>query len=44
MEVNDVNPSKQINMDLYDLWEEHNEFMLHNRDFIGYRAFKCRNS
>ncbi|MFJ7826549.1 class I SAM-dependent methyltransferase [Psychrobacillus sp. NPDC096623] len=44
IEVNDINPSKQINMDLYDLWEEHNEFILHNRDFIGYRAFKCRNS
>lgn len=41
-EINDINPSKQVNMDLFDLWEEHNEFILHNRDFIGYRAFKCR--
>lgn len=41
-EINDINPSRQVNMDLFDLWEEHNEFILHNRDFIGYRAFKCR--
>ena len=41
-EINDINPSRQVNMELFDLWEEHNEFILHNKDFIGYRAFKCR--
>ena len=41
-EINDINPSEQVNMDLFDLWEEHNEFILHNKDSIGYRAFKCR--
>ncbi|QUG41762.1 methyltransferase domain-containing protein [Psychrobacillus sp. INOP01] len=41
-EINDINSSKNINMELFELWEEHNEFILHNRDFIGYRAFKCR--
>lgn len=40
-EINDINPSKNIHMDLYELWEEHNKFMLHNQDFIGYRVFKC---
>ncbi|WP_277585179.1 class I SAM-dependent methyltransferase [Psychrobacillus antarcticus] len=43
-EISDINPSIHINMDLYELWEEHNEFMLNNRDFIGYRAFKCHKS
>lgn len=41
-ELNDINPSRQINMDLFDLWEEHNEFIQETRDFIGYRVFNCR--
>lgn len=41
-EINDINPSIQINMDLFDIWEKHNEFLLHNGDFISYRVFKCR--
>ena len=41
-EVNDINPSKQLDMDLYDLWEQHNEFIQHNQDFIGYRVFRCK--
>lgn len=40
-EINDINQSKNISMNLFELWEEHNEFILHNREFIGYRAFKC---
>ena len=43
-EINDINSSSQLNMDLFDLWEEHNEFILQNRDFLGFRAFKCRKS
>lgn len=43
-EINDINPSKNINMDLFELWEEHNKFILQNQDFIGYRAFKCGKS
>ena len=41
-EINDINPSENIKMELFALWEEHNEFIFYNRDFIGYRAFKCR--
>lgn len=41
-EINDINPSENIKMELFELWEEHNEFIFHNQDFIGYRAFKCR--
>ena len=41
-EINDITPSSQVNMDHFDLWEQHNEFILQNQDFIGYRVFKCR--
>lgn len=41
-EINDINPSENIQMELFELWEKHNEFIFHNRDFVGYRAFKCR--
>jgi ubiquinone/menaquinone biosynthesis C-methylase UbiE len=40
-DINDINQSKNINTDFYDLWEEHNQFILHNRHFIGYRTFRC---
>lgn len=40
-DITDINQSKNINTDFYDLWEEHNEFILRNRQFIGYRSFRC---
>lgn len=40
-DITDINQSKNINTDFYDLWEEHNEFILRNRKFIGYRTFSC---
>ncbi|HJF33827.1 MAG TPA: methyltransferase domain-containing protein [Sporosarcina psychrophila] len=40
-EVTDINPSKNIGMDLYDLWDEHNRFITQNHKFIGFRAFRC---
>ncbi|NYF26264.1 class I SAM-dependent methyltransferase [Sporosarcina sp. JAI121] len=41
-EITDINPSEIVNMDLYDLWDEHNRFITQNYDFIGFRAFRCR--
>ena len=41
-EINDINPSKNINMDFYDLWDEHNSFITQNQKFIGFRAFRCQ--
>jgi len=40
-DITDINQSKNINTDFYDLWEEHNQFILLNRQFIGYRTFRC---
>lgn len=40
-EINDLNPSKNINMDLYDLWDEHDHFITLNSQSIGFRAFRC---
>ena len=40
-EINDINQSENINRDLYDLLERHNEFMLNNGHLIGFRAFRC---
>lgn len=41
-EINDINQSENIHLNLFDLWEEHNQFTLQNQHFISYRAFKCR--
>ncbi|MEI4770409.1 methyltransferase domain-containing protein [Psychrobacillus sp. FJAT-51614] len=40
-EINDINQTANINIDFFDLWEEHNQFILQNQQFIGFRAFKC---
>lgn len=40
-EITDINQSENINLDFFDLWEEHNQFILHNQHAIGYRAFRC---
>lgn len=41
-EINDINQSENIQAYFYDLWEEHNNFLLHNHRLIGYRVFKCQ--
>ena len=40
-EINDINPSENISMDFFDLWDEHNHFITLNHKFIGFRAFRC---
>ena len=40
-EISDINQSENINRNLYDLLEQHNEFMLNNGHLIGFRAFRC---
>ncbi|WP_172373314.1 class I SAM-dependent methyltransferase [Sporosarcina jiandibaonis] len=41
-DITDINQSENINMDLYDVWEEHNHFITQNHDYIGFRAFRCQ--
>jgi len=41
-EINDINPSENIQTKFYDLWEEHQQFMEQNAHLIGFRAFKCQ--
>lgn len=40
-ELNDIHQSKNIDSKLYDLWDEHHQFILHNNESIRYRVFKC---
>ena len=41
-EIDDVHPSANLKMELYDLWEAHNQFMLQHEHFLGFRALKCQ--
>lgn len=40
-EINDINQSENINLDFYDLWDEHNNFIDQHPQLIGFRAFRC---
>ena len=40
-QINDINPSEDIILDYYDLWDQHNHFIAQNRKSIGFRAFRC---
>ena len=40
-EVYVSNQTENITMDLYDVWDEHNDFTTQYHDFIGFRAFRC---
>ena len=40
-EIDDINQSANINTDFFDLWDEHNHFLIQNRHIIGFRAFIC---
>ncbi|HWI50310.1 MAG TPA: class I SAM-dependent methyltransferase [Rummeliibacillus sp.] len=40
-DIDDMDISDNISIDLYDLWEEHNQFIEQNSHLIRYRVFKC---
>lgn len=42
VEIEDMNPSIYIDMRLYDVWDEHNQFLAESGNMIGYRIFKCQ--
>lgn len=42
VEIEDMNPSSYIDMTLYDVWDEHNQFLTDFGNMIGYRIFKCQ--
>lgn len=41
VEIEDMNPSSYIDMTLYDVWDEHNQFLADYENMIGYSIFKC---
>jgi SAM-dependent methyltransferase len=41
-DIHDSNPSENIHVDLYDIWDEHYRFITQNHDSIGFRAFRCQ--
>jgi len=40
-EITDINQSENINLEFFDLWDEHNNFIKQHRQLIGFRAFRC---
>lgn len=42
VEIEDMNPSSYIDMSLYDVWDEHNQFLAEFGNMVGYRIFKCQ--
>ncbi|WP_397539351.1 class I SAM-dependent methyltransferase [Rummeliibacillus pycnus] len=40
-DIDDMDMSDNISIDLYDLWEKHNQFIEQNGHLIRYRVFKC---
>jgi ubiquinone/menaquinone biosynthesis C-methylase UbiE len=40
-EITDMNPSKNISVELYDLWEKHASFVKQSSVPLGYRVFRC---
>jgi hypothetical protein len=41
MEITDINPSKNLSDELYDLWENHNSFINQSTFPLGFRVFRC---
>lgn len=41
-EIDDIHPSANLRMELYDLWEAHNYFMLQHGHLLSFRALKCQ--
>lgn len=40
-EISDINQSENLNIDLYDIWDTHNNFVNQYHSVIGFRAFNC---
>lgn len=40
-EINDSNPSENIDIKFFDLWDEHTNLINESCQFIGFRAFRC---
>lgn len=40
-EISDINQSENLNIDLYDIWDMHNNFVNQYHSVIGFRAFTC---
>ncbi|KIL45380.1 class I SAM-dependent methyltransferase [Jeotgalibacillus soli] len=43
-EINDLNPSPNIDIKYYDIWDQHNELTDEIDSQLGYRAFRCSRS
>lgn len=41
-EINDINQSENIQMDLFDLLDKHNHFLRQYGHLTGYRVFRCQ--
>ncbi|WP_313893041.1 class I SAM-dependent methyltransferase [Psychrobacillus sp.] len=41
-EINDINQSENIHMDLFDLLDKHNHFLRQYGHLTGYRVFRCQ--
>lgn len=42
IEIDDMNLSDHIDMALYDVWDEHNQFLADYGEMVGFRIFRCR--
>jgi ubiquinone/menaquinone biosynthesis C-methylase UbiE len=40
-EINDSNQSENIDIEYFDLWDEHTNLVNESSQFIGFRAFRC---
>lgn len=40
-EIQDLNQSKDIRLEFYDLWEQHHQLMYQYRNLLSYRVFRC---
>jgi len=41
-EITDINPSEDIDHELFDLWDEHTQFIQQFGHLFGYRVYRCR--
>lgn len=40
-EIQDLNQSKDIRLEFYDLWEQHHQLMYQYQNLLSYRVFRC---
>ena len=38
-DLEDIRPSDNLDLSLYDVWDEHNDFLARNGNLVGYRIF-----